>query len=219
MGNAALARAVLQRTRAEAGALRQLGMLWHQAVWIGQNDASRATSRTHLLAHMNSQLSGVATFSRGWMPYDPVVRTGRAAPYSAIVEAAAGQPDGGVAWATQFRNWMTGDAVGLLHLPADLRALALITHWAEVGRGYGGDLGRLVDWMDQIIAAPNAAAAAALWRAVTTHFPAALTYREDTRRDYDPDDDDSTGASGGGSATSGKGSGGGLTSAPTAMVV
>ncbi|NQD95796.1 hypothetical protein HP532_24365, partial [Pseudomonas sp. CrR25] len=78
------------------------------------------------------------TLGRGWMNYDPVIRRrgGRPSSYAQIAAWAARQQDAGRGAASQFLEWACGDSVGLLHLPTELQDLAIITHLAEVGRGY-----------------------------------------------------------------------------------
>lgn len=122
-------------SKAEANVLVIWGRHWCSHMWIGdQHD-----KRDELINHVNKELASIGfKLGRGWQSYDPVIRRAGARPssYAQIAGWAQSQPDQGRALAQQFLDWASGDEVGLLHLPKELRDLAIITHLAEVGRGY-----------------------------------------------------------------------------------
>ena len=152
-------------------------------------------ARAELISTMNARLEtweikakvGHGIFRNN--PYDPVVRTGRALPYSALVGAAKAQPDGGVQFAREFVSWHAGEK-RLRDLPEAMLALALITHWAEVGRGYHSSLSSLYGWIAEIAQAPDRRTARGLWADVNNRFPPALTYRDDAAVDFVPPPDE-----------------------------
>lgn len=122
-------------SQAEAEVLIQWGRLWCGHMWIGDN----AQKRDELIQAINGQLNSIGfSIGRGWQNYDPVVRkaTGRPTSYAQLVAWANRQPDGGRAAAQLFLNWATDDTTELFHLPLELQDMAIITHFAEVGRGY-----------------------------------------------------------------------------------
>lgn len=181
--------ASVQRTPDEANELTSRGRAWNARVWM-QKDYARA--RGELLVDMNSLLaSWGASATAGHGPWgsnghDPVVRTGRALSYSAMVGAARSQSDGGIQYAKDFQAWYSSDKQ-LTQLPLEMKALALITHWAEVGRGYSSSVaGPLYSWISEIASARTKKEASALWGAVGERFPPALTYKEDMAADFDP---------------------------------
>ena len=122
-------------SKAEASVLIQWGRLWHSHMWIGDDEARR----DELITHINGQLNSLGfKLGRGWMNYDPVIRRigGTASSYAQIASWASLQVDGGRSAARTLLNWATDDTTGLLDLPVELQDLAIITHLAEVGRGY-----------------------------------------------------------------------------------
>jgi len=186
--------ASVQRTQDEATTLENHGRQWNARVWMKQDFHAW---RTQLLSDMNgllAQWGAPATVGHGIFrnnPYDPVVRTGQALPYSAIVQSAQSQPDGGVQYARAFRAWYSSGTKKLTDLPPAMLALALITHWAEVGRGYSGEIAALRGWINEIANARDRATAAALWGDVNGRFSPSLTYSVDLGTEFEPDEDES----------------------------
>jgi hypothetical protein len=108
-------------------------------MWIGADESKR----DELIQQVNGQLNALGfKLGRGWMNYDPVIRrlNGRASSYADMAAWAARQRDGGRSAAQALLDWATDDSTGLLSLPAELQDLAIITHLAEVGRGYHSSL-------------------------------------------------------------------------------
>lgn len=126
-------------SQAEAKVLVTWGRRWFSHMWVG----NQQDKRDELIAHVNNGLAGIGfRLGRGWQSYDPVIRRAGARPssYAQIAAWAQRQPGQGRAQARQFLDWATGDDIGLAHLPVELQDLAIITHLAEVGRGYASAL-------------------------------------------------------------------------------
>jgi hypothetical protein len=126
-------------SKAEAAVLVQWGKLWFGHMWIISDEAKR----DELVQHVNAGLNSVGfKIGRGWQNYDPVIRRigGKPSSYAQIAAWAARQPNAGREVAQLFLNWATDDATGLQNLPTELQDLAIITHLAEVGRGYYSSL-------------------------------------------------------------------------------
>jgi hypothetical protein len=152
--------------------------------------ARRSAARDELIAEMNKRLGEfgmTATVKRGWQPYDPLVVTGAAMTYANITKAAQSEDDGGVAYAQQLRGWFDDDTE-LSDLPRPMYALAIISHWAEVARGYVSELDALYEWIDQIADAESPAEAKRLWGAYRTRYPPSLKYAEDAKMEWANDD-------------------------------
>jgi hypothetical protein len=112
--------------------------------------------------------------------HDPVIRRGGGAPtsYAQVASWASSQPDSGRQAAQLFLAWATGDEVGLLHLPTELQHLAIITHLAEVGRGYASALdGQLYPLLQAIVAGTKT------WGDYRDFSPA-LKAAEDSKMDW-----------------------------------
>jgi hypothetical protein len=69
--------------------------------------------------------------------------------YEHLLHWITNQQDGGIGAARQFLAWMNGKT-SLIQLPEHLRMLAVISHLAEVARGYATDLPRLKEYMEEI---------------------------------------------------------------------
>ncbi|MCW3102333.1 MAG: hypothetical protein JWO09_773 [Bacteroidetes bacterium] len=127
------------------------GRHWHGYVWI-KNDIQK---RDELIAHVNTDLNPIGfKLGRGWQTYDPVIRRkGRPSSYKQIAEWAHGQDNKGRELAQLFLNWATDTKTTLKDLPIQLLDLAIITHLAEVGRGYSSALSdELYPWLEKIVA-------------------------------------------------------------------
>jgi hypothetical protein len=193
LGNQAVSRLVapmsraptlaIQRTEDEAQGFIDEGVEWHKQVWLKGDDTARAA----LVEKLNQVLSPFGiTVRRGFQRYDPVVVTGAPLTYQKIVADAKGQADGGVSYAKQFKDWYDGDTA-LAALPRSLQALALITHWAEVARGYENALGGLYAWIDEIAAAGTKEEARALWGDFNDRYAPSLTYAKDAAQEFEED--------------------------------
>lgn len=170
---------------AETNDLIFSGRQWLAHAWLGgdNNERDNIIFRTNAyfdILHVNARLG------RGWRPYDPVIRVqGKCHRYSHVAAWASSQADGGVAAAQLFRAWYSTNATLLSSLPTQLQELAIITHLAEVGRGYLSALGDfLYPWIDAICNAPSPTAAYALWRDYENRFPPSLTYAKDVKQDW-----------------------------------
>jgi hypothetical protein len=169
----------------EADALMQIGKLWFAQVWI-KNDG---TARTNIINGLNQQfIQGNLPIrvNRGWKDYDPVVKVnGKAHTYAALAVWATSQNDGGVGAAQLFQQWYSGNNVTLSNLPAHLQALAVITHFAEVGRGYSSSLElSLYAWIDDIAQANTKNDAIGLWYTYKDRFAPSLKYDEDVKTEW-----------------------------------
>jgi hypothetical protein len=153
-------------------------------VWVGGDYGPRDALITQLnvaLANFNFSVR------RGWQPYDPVVvAPGNAHyTYAQICNWAAGQGDGGRAAAQSFLDWYSTGTVQFDQLPVRLQALAVITHFAEVGRGYSSALaGDLYPWMEAIAGSDTAGAARHLWGQYNARFSPSLAYAVDLATEY-----------------------------------
>lgn len=130
--------------------------------------------RDELIAHVNNQLNVVGfQMGRGWMNYDPVIRRVRGKPssYAEIVSWASRHADSGRQAAQLFLNWATD-------LPAELQDLAIITHLAEVGRGYQISLENELYPLVRSIASGSKS-----WSDYHEYSPS-LNFAEDSRSDY-----------------------------------
>lgn len=136
-----------------------------------------------MIKHVNDNLNDVgAKLGRGWQDHDPVIRlNGRPGSYSTIAAWAKIQANGGKDEAQRFLNWAEGDEVTLADLPDKLKELAIITHLAEVGRGYSSCLGsQLYPWLREIVDGSKT------WDDYKEYSPS-LTYKEDAERDWMPE--------------------------------
>lgn len=161
------------------------GRFWLANVWIGDNDKERDA----LILNMNGTFLAAnlpVKVSRGWQPTDPVVRiSGKCHSYKNCIDWASKQDDGGIEIACIFYNWYSTESTHLKDLPANLLALAIITHFAEVGRGYVSALDtHLYPWISRICSARNKSDASALWQDYKNSFPPSLTFKEDSSTDF-----------------------------------
>ena len=164
----------------EAKTLINFGREWLSHVFIRADIAAR----DRIIATVNS--SGILKdlnikVGRGWQKTDPIVKIdNKAHTYEALVKWAVNQDDGGVDVAKQFRKWYSTDDKLLSELVAHLKALAVITHFAEVGRGYADQEG-LYAWIDTIAEASDAATAKSRWNTYRDSYRPSLKYDQDLR--------------------------------------
>jgi hypothetical protein len=172
-------------SKAEAENLIAFGRYWNANVWM-RNDGEEA--RKQIINRLNGSHLGELGIrvGRGWRDYDPVVRKKNTLhTYAALVEWAVRQKDGGVIAANAFQEWYATDNTPLGTLPDHLQALAVITHFAEVGRGYIHAVEvDLYEWIATIAQAPDAATAQSRWRSYKDSFTPSLKYDENLRRDW-----------------------------------
>lgn len=162
----------------EAAVLVQWGKLWFGQMWVNDDKSKR----DELIQHVNAQLNSIGfKIGRVWQTYDPVIRrAGNKKPstYAKIASWASSQPNSGREVAQTFLNWATDETTGLQNLPIELQDLAIITHLAEVGRGYVSSLdGELYPLLKAIIAGTKE------WKDYRDFSPS-LKYVEDTRMDW-----------------------------------
>jgi len=171
-------------SRTEAEAFIREGKFWLANVWI-RGDYQE---RDNMLQRLNATFERVQLLiriSRGWQHYDPVVRVnGKPHTYAALVLEMTSSDDGGIGGAQTFREWYSGNNVTLQDLALDLLALAVITHFAEVGRGYESSLVLLYGWIDDICNAGSKQAAIGLWNTYGDRFPPALKYDQDMKKEW-----------------------------------
>jgi hypothetical protein len=159
------------------------GEQWNHLVWVKGDEGAR----DQLIQKLNGLLNQFdITVRRGFQRYDPVVITGAALTYKRIVDDVKGQGDGGVAYAQAFRDWYSG-VTPLQNLPRALQALAVITHWAEVARGYKSALAGLYAWIDEIASAGSREEARGVWAQYNERYPPSLTYKQDVAADFELD--------------------------------
>lgn len=161
--------ALLQRTPEEAANIESIGRAWLGYVYRNPNQQERQQFEQQIKDEIAK--AGVTVKGPPFLKGEPLVYiSGKAYKYTDIASWAAGQPNA----AQQLLAWKTG-AVQLQTLDARLQALAWITHFAEVARGFLDAPGGLQSWLQDIVAG-NAA-----WGDFLAYIPAAATYAQDTR--------------------------------------
>jgi hypothetical protein len=174
-------------SKVELETLEQLGRSWHEKVWLTA-DSKEAAREVLGLVNETLQAFRPNTFKvyTVFHAHDPYVRTAglRSGSYFAIVDWAATQPDGGIAAAAEVFACL--DTKELKDLSIPMAALVVIACFAEVGRGYAGDLHQFFLWIQSIKDCGDVATAKVLWRSVNQTFPASLTYKAD-QADFVPD--------------------------------
>ncbi|MEU7427531.1 hypothetical protein [Streptomyces sp. NPDC040750] len=173
-----------------ANQLAYLGRLWHAYVWLEPDTAAATGARTRIADAINGQLATAKIkITRGFQAYDPVVRRGRPKRYVALAATLAAGTDGGAGQATAIIEWIKGTReLSALSEPA--QEFAVITHFAELGRGYSSQLDALYKRLVGIAGAGSAVEAAASWADLATKWSPVLTYKEDSGTDYVPEKDD-----------------------------
>lgn len=167
----------------EATALINDGRNWCAEVWMKNNTVYRDT----MILKMNEALNSLnIKVGRGWQQYDPIVKVNnKPHTYAALITWAIQQPDGGIEVAKQFQKWYSTSTVKLSELPDHLKALAVITHFAEVGRGYAISIDlKLYTWIDSIVNAASKEEAKSLWLAYNSKFPPSLKYDQDLKTEW-----------------------------------
>jgi hypothetical protein len=162
------------------------GKLWFKYVWADISSGTTTGDRDVVSASISGMLGehGMRV-SRGWQQYDPTVRAGRPKKYVTLCASLAGESDGGVASAKALVKWMEG-TTDLSTLTGPAQEIAVITHFAEVGRGYISTLPEMYQMVQAIAGAGSKAAAVSAWNDFPNHYAPALTYAQDSARDYVP---------------------------------
>jgi hypothetical protein len=155
--------------------LFNLGMRWNQAMKKVDN---KLTLSTDDKAGINKELLEICGFTvyTVWQKNDPFVRSvgKRGQAYKTIMQQCGAKADGGADEARNFVLWHTGH-VAFEALSQQMRDLAVITHVAEVGRGYTiSALRDLIGYLAEV------AQGQAKWSELKNRYPAALTAKEDT---------------------------------------
>jgi hypothetical protein len=160
---------LLQRTPEEAASIETMGRKWYGYVYRNRNQQERAQFEQQIKDEIAQ--AGVTVRGPPFLMGEPLVYMGgKAYKYTDIAAWAAGQPNA----AQQLLDWKTGN-VELQTLDGRLQALAWITHFAEVARGFLDAPGGLQALLQAIVAGN------ATWNDVLTYIPAAATYAQDTR--------------------------------------
>ncbi|QBE64926.1 hypothetical protein [Pseudoduganella lutea] len=118
---------------------------------------------------------------------DPFVKVhgGKGVPYTTIMATAGAKTDKGASEANDYLLWITNQKK-FVDLSLNMQNLAVITHVAEVGRGYTIDaLKNLVYFLNKVGQGKDK------WSNLKNTYHAALTYKED-QADYVPSSDDDT---------------------------
>ncbi|MCB5164282.1 hypothetical protein LG634_05440 [Streptomyces bambusae] len=175
-----------------ANQLAHLGRLWHAYVWLEKDTTTATDARTRICEAVNGQLATAKIkITRGFQAYDPVVRRGRPKRYVALAATMSGGTDGGAGHATAIIEWIKGSRV-LSALPEAAQEFVVITHFAELGRGYGSELDALYKRLVEIAQTGSAVKSKALWGDLATKWSPVLTYKEDSSTDWDPEKDGDT---------------------------
>lgn len=172
----------------EAQAFQTLGKHWFASVWAENDPVKRGTVREQVKNRVNEGLGehGIS-MNRGWQDYDPVIRmAGKPDTYNQLAGVAGAQPDGGKQMAAEFMAWAKGD-LPFEDLSRELKAMAVITHIAEVGRGYSAALeSQLYPLMEEISESASVEEAKEGWSQLTDRFDPALKYKDDIRQEFTP---------------------------------
>lgn len=155
-----------------------LGRQWGTAmVKVDQKLLLSAESK----AAINKSLMEICGFTvyTVWQANDPFVRAvgKRGQAYRTLMQACESMPDKGREEARTFVLWHSGEAK-FDSLSQNMRDLAVITHVAEVGRGY-----TIAALRELILFLVDVANGQASWKSLKDRYPAALTAAEDS--DYD----------------------------------
>ncbi|MER6444050.1 hypothetical protein [Streptomyces venezuelae] len=181
----------LKLPSASANQLAFLGRLWHAYVWLEPDTTTATDARSKICDAINGQLATAKIkITRGFQAYDPVVRRGRPKRYIALAETLSSPTDGGQGQATAIIEWIKG-ARTLSTLDEAAQELAVITHFAELGRGYSSELDALYKRLAEIAGTGSAAKSRTLWENLATKWSPVLTYKEDTTTDWTPEKVDS----------------------------
>ncbi|MFI8450083.1 hypothetical protein [Streptomyces erythrochromogenes] len=170
-----------------ANQLAFLGRLWHAYVWLEADTTTATSARSRICDAINGQLTNAKIkITRGFQAYDPVVRRGRPKRYIALAETLSSPTDGGHGQAAAVIEWIKGNRT-LSTLDEAAQEFVVITHFAELGRGYSSELDALYKRLAEIAGTGSAVKSRALWGDLATKWSPVLTYKEDTGTDWTPE--------------------------------
>lgn len=174
------------QVKCSAAQMAAYGRIWRAYVGLA-SDSGAGGDRQLIIESLNKTLDDVGLkVNRGFQAYDPTVRSGRPKKYVDLVATMTADKDGGVGQAVAILAWMDGTAgIGTLSAPA--KDFAVITHFAEVGRGFAQSLGELRNLLGAIASATSAAVAKTAWESLATTWAPATTYAQDVKTDFVPD--------------------------------
>jgi len=174
-----------QQPKCSAAQLRAYGRIWRTYVGLAK-DSGNSGNRQLVIDSLNKNLDDIGIkATRGFQAYDPVVRSGKAKKYTALVTTISSDNDGGAGQAAAILNWMAGTAaIGTLSDAA--RDFAVITHFAEVARGFLDAPTDIAGMLGSIATAKPASAAQQQWQALATQWAPATTYAQDVKTDWVP---------------------------------
>lgn len=127
----------------------------------------------------------------GWRPDELVVRCkGVAGDYKALAKEMKERALNGENPARELLQWSQGP-VALKNLDKHLAAFAVILYFAEVGRGYAGEIAMFENWLRESGQTEDAARAAESWENFPTDYSFAVIAELDKQHDFEPSDSDS----------------------------
>lgn len=145
--------------------------------WFGEVQLAEHPDRGGTIERFDA-LKTEFTLGRGWQPRDPVIRpsSGKPRSYNDLVAIFERNPIG---YAQEFLGFLNNES-SLAELSREVQEFAVITHVAEVGRGYGKtSLKKLGVFMEKIIAGTSR------WSDIKKEYFPSLTYKEDARDWYE----------------------------------
>jgi hypothetical protein len=160
--------------------LKMIGNSWHVSILHMNNTLVVGDEAKQYINKILLEVCGFRVYTV-WQKNDPFVKPkdGRGKSYITLMRSANSQADKGQAWAKYFLSWMDG-SLAFSELPDDMKDLAVITHVAEVGRGYGQTcLDGLYNFLVDVVRGNRT------WLQLKDNYEAAKTYSEDT--EYVPD--------------------------------
>lgn len=160
------------------------------SAWAKESDNAARAKGQAFAKEVSSYLQTLRndiTVSTGFQGYDPFVRCDgvQNGTYEALVNSLT-LADGGRPAAKLILSWMTGDTLELQQLPKELALFIVIVFFAELCRGYRGELNNFESWMEEIANSSTSDQAAALWMDYRFRWVPSLTFAEDARMDYVP---------------------------------
>jgi hypothetical protein len=166
------------------------GSAANRGTWVKASDKATREPGQALANEVSSYLLTLRTdikVAPGFQGYDPFVRCVGVSKgtYAALVSQLS-STDGGRPAAQSILSWMTEDTPELRDLPKELALFIVIVFFAELCRGYRGELNNFENWMEEIANSSTPDKAAALWMDYRFRWVPSLTFAEDSRMDYIP---------------------------------
>ncbi|UGQ12326.1 hypothetical protein LO772_01560 [Yinghuangia sp. ASG 101] len=172
-----------------AAQMEAYGRIWRVYVGLAA-DSGGGGDRQLVIDSLNKALEAVGLkANRGFQAYDPTVRSGTPKKYTTLIATITADNDGGAGQAAAILAWTAG-TTGIGSLSAAAKDFAVITHFAEVGRGYMNALNELKGLLRSIADAKPASAARAAWESLASTWTPATTYAQDVKTDFVPDPTD-----------------------------